>query len=157
MTSASESLATVMPESPASNCPLAMPGILCVFTWGLSATPLSLATWAIFCKFLSIFGPSTRRYGVPEDLGIGNWELGIGRLLGMISQFEIHTSQFKMLTSCASFSGEGLSQREDLPTLGVSPIARNITEVFFLWILAPSSWPSSALSTTGSKGVASAS
>src|ERR671920_336377 len=94
MTSASESLATVMPEAPASNCTFAISGILCVFTWGRSATPFSLATWAIFCMFLSILGPSTNRYGVPEDLGARYWELGIGRLLGIIPNFLIHTSQF---------------------------------------------------------------
>src|SRR5215208_7500662 len=103
MTSASESLATVMPEAPAPNSFLAIPGILCVFTWGLSATPFSLATWAIFCMFLSIFGPSTKRYGVPEEFGIEILEPGIVRLLGTISLCEIHTSQFKMLASFVCF------------------------------------------------------
>src|SRR5215208_3724186 len=110
MTSASESLATVMPEAPAPNSFLAIPGILCVFTWGLSATPFSLATWAIFCKFLSIFGPSTNRYGVPEGCGIWSWELRTVRLLGTISDFEIHTSQvnasiYRLVPASADYEG----------------------------------------------------
>src|SRR5918994_3793721 len=64
MTSASETLATVIPAAPASNCSLAIVGILCVLTWGLSFTPRSLAILAIFSMFLLIFGTSTKRRGV---------------------------------------------------------------------------------------------
>ena len=53
--------------------------------------------------FLSVFGPSTRRYGVPEESGTWNLESGIVRLLGIIAQFEIHASQFKMLASFVCF------------------------------------------------------
>src|SRR5215213_4739596 len=114
MTSASESLATVMPEAPAPNCSLAILGILCVFTWGLSATPFSLATWAIFCMFLSIFGPSTKRYGVPEECVLWYWEFRIVRLLGTIYNFETHISQFnasifRLFPASAYYEGRLLS------------------------------------------------
>src|SRR5215212_6791075 len=67
MTSASETLATVIPAAPASTCSLAMPGTLCVFTCGLRATRFSEATSAILRMFLSIFRPSIKTYGVPPE------------------------------------------------------------------------------------------
>jgi hypothetical protein len=71
-----------------------MPGILCVFTWGLSATPFTLATSAIFSTFLSIFAPSIKTYGDPEEFGIGSLELRIVCSFGTVSNFEILTSLF---------------------------------------------------------------
>jgi hypothetical protein len=44
--------------------------------------------------FLSIFGPSTKRYGVPEECVLWYWEFRIVRLLGTIYDFETHISQF---------------------------------------------------------------
>jgi len=64
MTSASESFATVMPAAPASTCALAIAGILCVLTCGLSATPFLPAIPAIFSMFLSTPAPSIDTYGV---------------------------------------------------------------------------------------------
>jgi hypothetical protein len=87
-------LATVIPAAPASNCSLAIPGILCVFTWGLNATPFPMAISAIFSTFLSIFAPSIKTYGVPEEFGIGSLELRIVRSFGTVSNFEILTSLF---------------------------------------------------------------
>ena len=53
-----------MPTAPASTCARAIAGILCVFTCGLSATPLLLAIAAIFSMFLAVLAPSISRCGV---------------------------------------------------------------------------------------------
>jgi hypothetical protein len=64
MTSASETLATVIPAAPASSCSLASLGILCVLTWGRNLTPSSLARSDIFSMLLFIFKTSIKRCGV---------------------------------------------------------------------------------------------